>query len=186
MNEYPSFAEWGKHNKDLIKRAVEFAKRAHSGVKRKFDKKPYFTHVERVANKVRKFTSDPNEIAAAYLHDTVEDVKGVTQDVIRDVFNDTIAIRVGELTSDSKMIKSVGKTSYLSIKMNTLSDKGLLIKLCDRWDNCSDFPTADEKFVEKYAKSTNEILDFIEKNRNLSKTHMKIIEEIRWSSYFQY
>ena len=71
-----------------IKKAADFARKAHEGQKRK-DGKEYFTHVEAVANIVHDNWSVEDHqkawneykddvIAAAYLHDTIEDC-GVTK-----------------------------------------------------------------------------------------------------------
>ena len=65
----------------LISRAAEFAARAHAGQTRRGSDAPYFTHVEAVARRVQELCdcgqADPAMVAAAYLHDTMEDCAAI-------------------------------------------------------------------------------------------------------------
>lgn len=166
-----------------IKQAIEFAKKKHEGQFRKFDKKPYVVHPIRVQEIVNKFKGTSKNIEAiriaGLLHDTVEDTETTLQE-IREIFGNLVASLVNELTSDSDKIEKYGKTEYLKKKLtNDLSDYGLVLKLADRLDNVSDFPTAGEKFVTKYKKETEEIISHLELNRKLTGTQKKIIEKIK-------
>lgn len=60
-----------EHN--MIKEAAEFADRAHQGVFRKGTEIPYITHPMETAAIVTAFTDEPEMIAAALLHDVIED-----------------------------------------------------------------------------------------------------------------
>lgn len=80
---------------NAVQTAAEYAEQKHQGQKRK-DGKPYFTHVEAVANIVAMdwFTLIPREaqdnwnkckdqvVAAAYLHDVIEDCNVTKQDLL--------------------------------------------------------------------------------------------------------
>ncbi|MBN2195375.1 MAG: HD domain-containing protein [Polyangiaceae bacterium] len=59
----------------LVRAAAEFARRAHAGqVRKNVDHPPYFVHLESVATKVAAFGYAEDELlAAAYLHDVLED-----------------------------------------------------------------------------------------------------------------
>ena len=63
----------------MIREAAEFAERAHEGVYRKGTKIPYITHPMETAAIVTAFTNEPEMIAAALLHDVIEDA-GVTKE----------------------------------------------------------------------------------------------------------
>lgn len=63
-----------EHN--MIKEAAEFADRAHQGVFRKGTEIPYITHPMETAAIVTAFTDEPEMIAAALLHDVIEDARG--------------------------------------------------------------------------------------------------------------
>lgn len=58
---------------ELVSEAIEFAVKAHDGMRRKKSELPYILHPLEVAVIVGTMTSDQNVIAAAVLHDVVED-----------------------------------------------------------------------------------------------------------------
>ena len=70
---------------DLVTRAADFARKAHDGQTRAYSNAPYFTHPERVAKRVAAMGEGPAMVAAAYLHDVVEDC-GVDIDEINETF----------------------------------------------------------------------------------------------------
>jgi len=72
-----------EHN--MIKEAAEFADRAHQGVFRKGTEIPYITHPMETAAIVTAFTDEPEMIAAALLHDVIEDA-GVTREELEEKF----------------------------------------------------------------------------------------------------
>ena len=161
--------------------ALQYAIKAHQGQTRS-DGSPYIKHPERVAEFVKKFKQSHNLdalIAAAYLHDTIEDTNTTYEDLEK-MFGALIASLVKELTSDAQKIKEIGKTEYLIAKLSKMSSWALVIKLADRLDNVQDIKTAKSvSWRKKYKKETQEILDRIEKTRELTGTHRKIIAEIR-------
>lgn len=71
---------------DIYKKARLFAVEAHSsiGQVRKFDGSPYHTHVLRVAELVSTRTPDREVLAAACLHDVLEDVEPKNPDFSRE------------------------------------------------------------------------------------------------------
>ena len=162
--------------------ALNYARRAHAGQTRS-DKTAYIAHPERVAKSVIQFKKSHNIdalMSAAYLHDTIEDTNTTKEDLEK-MFGALVASLVQELTSDKEEIaKAGGKTEYLSQKMKKMSSYALVIKLADRLDNVSDIHTAkNAAWREKYKKETLTVLNYIEKERVLSKTHMKYITAIR-------
>ena len=164
-----------------MQQALKFAARAHAGQTRS-DKTPYIRHPERVAAIVKQFKQSHNLdalVSAAYTHDTIEDTNTTKEDLEK-MFGALVASLVQELTSDKEEIAKVGKTEYLSQKMKKMTSYALVIKLADRLDNVSDLKTAkNAAWREKYKKETLAVLNYIEKERVLSKTHMKIITAIR-------
>jgi len=58
---------------DLERRAYAFALTAHEGQMRKYTGEPYIVHPEEVAELVRSVPHTEEMLAAAWLHDTVED-----------------------------------------------------------------------------------------------------------------
>lgn len=165
-----------------LPQVLNFATQAHQGQTRSGGE-PYIGHPVRVANTVEKLKKSKNLdalIAAAYLHDTIEDTNTTHEDLEK-LFGGLVASLVKELTSDKEQIDKVGKTEYLSKKMaHDMSSYALVIKLADRLDNVKDIATAKSPaWRAKYRTETMRILDYIEQNRTLSGTHKKLIGLIR-------
>ncbi len=80
---------------DLLDRAIVFAVRAHSGTERRGKGFPYIVHPMEAMAIVSTMTADQELLAAAALHDTVEDTD-VTVDDIRAEFGDRIAALVAD------------------------------------------------------------------------------------------
>lgn len=74
----------------MIRKAAEFAARAHEGVMRKGSQIPYISHPMEVAMIVSLMTDDENLIAVAYLHDVIEDA-GVTYETLEQEFGTRVA-----------------------------------------------------------------------------------------------
>lgn len=75
---------------ELFDRAARFAIEAHHGVERRGKNFPYILHPMEAASIVANITTDPEMLAAAILHDTVEDTD-VTFEQIRDAFGERVA-----------------------------------------------------------------------------------------------
>jgi myo-inositol-1(or 4)-monophosphatase len=84
----------------LLDRAILFAVRAHAGTERRGKGFPYIVHPMEAVSIVATITPDQEMLAAAALHDTVEDTD-VTIDTIRAEFGDRIATLV-DLESDDR------------------------------------------------------------------------------------
>ena len=74
----------------LLDRAIIFAVKAHSGTERRGKSFPYIVHPMEAMEIVSTMTSDPELLAAAALHDTVEDTD-VTVEELRAEFGDRVA-----------------------------------------------------------------------------------------------
>lgn len=124
---------------DVIERAAELAKAAHEGQVRKVSGAPYFTHVESVASLVREYGGSDEMIAAAYLHDTLEDTE-VEYSQLKSTFGQNVADMVEQLTNE-KNIPKEEKAKYLIRKMKGMVPEVLFIKLCDILSNVRDNPS---------------------------------------------
>ena len=87
----------------MIKEAAEFAAKAHEGAVRKGSQIPYITHPLETAVIVSLMTEDEEVIAAALLHDVIEDA-GIKKEEIEARFGS----RVAELVADETEDKSLG------------------------------------------------------------------------------
>ncbi len=84
----------------IFEKAVDFAMAAHRGQKRK-DGSAYILHPFEVATIVGTITNDEEVLAAAVLHDTVEDTP-VTADDILENFGERVAELVAHETEDKR------------------------------------------------------------------------------------
>ena len=80
---------------ELLDRAIVFAVRAHAGTERRGKGYPYIVHPLEAVEIVATMTADQELLAAAALHDTVEDTD-VTVEQLRQEFGDRIATLVAE------------------------------------------------------------------------------------------
>lgn len=87
----------------VIENARCFSIAAHEAIqqKRKYTGEPYFWHPMAVGSIVWSVYDDENMLAAAYLHDVVEDT-GVTLKTIENLFGEDVATLVAGLTDISK------------------------------------------------------------------------------------
>ena len=80
-------------NTELLDRAIIFAVKAHAGTERKGKGFPYIIHPMEAMEIVATMTSDQELLAAAALHDTVEDTD-VTLEDLKAEFGDRVAMLV--------------------------------------------------------------------------------------------
>lgn len=81
-------------------KAARFAVEAHRGTERRGKAYPYIIHPMEAASIVATITNDPEMLAAAILHDTVEDTD-VTIEQIRELFGDRVATLVQHETAST-------------------------------------------------------------------------------------
>ena len=89
----------------LVDRAILFAVKAHSGTERRGKGFPYVIHPMEAMAIVATITPDPELLAAAALHETVE-VTDITLDVLRAEFGE----RVAKLVADESDVFTEGKS----------------------------------------------------------------------------
>lgn len=135
----------------IVHKARMFAEEAHKG-QLDDDGKDYFTaHVAVVALLIGfvgiSGSVTPEMIAAAYLHDVVEDTE-VTLEEVRAEFGDTIAGYVQELTHEGS------KDNHGYYFPHLKSREAIIIKLADRMSNLTRMTSWPKKRQEQYLKKT--------------------------------
>ena len=86
---------------ELVSEAIAFAVKAHDGMRRRNSEIPYILHPMEAAVIVSTMTEDQNVIAAAALHDVVEDA-GITIEEIEERFGKRVRELVGAETEDKR------------------------------------------------------------------------------------
>jgi (p)ppGpp synthase/HD superfamily hydrolase len=137
----------------LEDQARRYATRAHAaaGQRRKYTDEPYIVHPAAVAELVRSVTDDEAMLAAAWLHDTVEDTPSTLQD-IESHFGPHVAELVDMLT-DSAQPQAKNRTARkLAHFRHTAqaSPEAQTIKLADIIDNTRSIVQFDPHFARVY------------------------------------
>lgn len=144
-------------NTEIIKKAYQFAKAAHAGVRRRSGE-PYIIHPIAVAHIVCKDIGlGSTSICAALLHDVVEDTE-YTVDDIKNLFGEKIAEIVKGLTKISGGVfgdqASAQAENFRKLIITMSKDiRVVLIKIADRLHNMR---TLDSQSVAKQYKIAGE------------------------------
>ncbi|OGT64836.1 MAG: phosphohydrolase [Gammaproteobacteria bacterium RIFCSPLOWO2_02_FULL_47_50] len=132
-----------ENNLTLIFKAIHFAADKHRGQSRKDENNtPYINHPIALANLLTNQAgiSDVNVIAAAILHDTVEDTDATVDD-IEDLFGRTVRDIVIEVTDDKSLPSPERKRLQIE-HAGKLSHEAKLVKLADKISNLQDIITS--------------------------------------------
>lgn len=122
----------------MLDRAFAFAAECHNGHFRKGAARiPYIAHPAEVVNILRAAgIVDIDILAAAYLHDVIEDC-GVNRAGLAAMFNDRVAGIVAEVSNDPALDGPAAKAAMIA-KAPGMSDDAKLVKLADRIANMGD------------------------------------------------
>ncbi|MBP3599791.1 MAG: bifunctional (p)ppGpp synthetase/guanosine-3',5'-bis(diphosphate) 3'-pyrophosphohydrolase [Clostridia bacterium] len=128
----------GNYDFDLVKRAFECCVTAHEGQKRKTNE-DYYIHPFNVAKIIISLGMDSQSIAAALLHDVVEDTEATVED-IKAKFGAEVALLVDGVTRISKLNFSTKEQEQAESLRKMLIAMGqdirvIIIKLADRLHN---------------------------------------------------
>ena len=125
---------------ELVSEAIIFATKAHDGMRRKKSELPYLLHPMEAAVIVGTMTEDQNLIAAAVLHDVVEDA-GVTMQQIEEKFGKRVKELVSSETEDKRAdlppteTWRIRKEESLAVLKNTNDIGVLMVWLGDKLAN---------------------------------------------------
>ncbi|ORM74747.1 GTP pyrophosphokinase [Pantoea wallisii] len=137
----------------LEEQARRYATQAHAaaGQRRKYTDEPYIVHPAAVAELVRSVTDDEEMIAAAWLHDTVEDTPSTLQD-IESHFGPRVAGLVDMLTDSAQPQAKNRAARKLAHFRHTAdaSPDAQTIKLADIIDNTRAIVQFDPNFARVY------------------------------------
>lgn len=161
----------------MILKAAKFAQKAHANQVRKFSGVPYIFHIYRVAGKIATLDVAYDElVAAAWLHDTVEDCNVTFEDITRE-FGMPVMMLVNDLTNvftkeNYPNYNRQARKDAENERLAKICNDAKIIKLADRLDNFIDIPQ-NEEFKVKYAKETEALLSI------LAGAHEQLEEELK-------
>ena len=146
---------------NLIRKAYDYAYRKHFSQKR-ITGDDYITHPLNVAWILTGVNADSEAVAAALLHDTIEDSDS-TYDEIKDLFGENVAKIVDGVTkinrlnfnSDSEQMAANQRKILVGLSSDV---RVLIVKLADRLHNMRTLYVLSEAKQKRKAKETLEIL----------------------------
>lgn len=149
---------------DVERKAMIFAFNKHSEVnhKRKYSGKHYIVHPAAVAGLVREVQHTPQMLAAAWLHDTVEDTNA-TLEQVKTLFGHEVYLLVEMLTDVSKPKDGNRKTRKEIDRQHLAkaSPEAKTIKLADLIHNSKSITKNDPGFAKVYMQEMRDLLEVL-------------------------
>ncbi|MBW1800203.1 MAG: bifunctional (p)ppGpp synthetase/guanosine-3',5'-bis(diphosphate) 3'-pyrophosphohydrolase [Deltaproteobacteria bacterium] len=161
---------------DLVQHAARYATLGHRRInhRRKYTGRAYEVHLKGVFELVKSVTDDPEMLAAAWLHDTVEDTPVTLEDIKRE-FGAGVGLLVEELTDISQPGDGNRAARKAVDRAHTAraSPRAKTIKLADVIDNCLDITQHDPRFAKTFLAEAVALIDV------LAEGHVKLHEHAR-------
>ena len=148
------------YNMEMITKAYDLANKAHNGVCRRSGE-PYICHPLAVARLVLDLGMDSESIAAALLHDVVEDTPTTLEDLTA-AFGEEVALLVDGVTKLTKIqfsnIEELQAENLRKMLLAMSRDvRVMIIKLCDRLHNMRTGDAWPEQKRRDKARETMEV-----------------------------
>lgn len=173
---------------EIINKIIEFADKAHGDQTRKYTSNKYIVHPIRVMEICKQYTDELPVLAAAILHDVLEDTATSEDHILhflKDIMNEndrylTIKL-VNELTDVyvkkdfPKLNRDTRKKMELE-RLRKISARAQTIKYADIIDNSKEIPQHDPSFAKRYLKECNDIL--LTLDRGLPKLRNEAINQV--------
>jgi GTP pyrophosphokinase len=145
-------------SKELVEAALDFARDAHSGQRRKQTGEPFVEHPIAVAELLAETGSETSVIAAAYLHDVVEKTD-VPLAEIRQRFGDEVAELVDALSEDKGISAYAERKRALRERVLASGRPATVIYAADRVPNLRDWARLAPEQRPKVAAELGTSLD---------------------------
>ena len=148
----------------IIHKALDFAAMAHKGQTRKYTGEPYIVHPCAVAGLVRSVTTCNEAVAAALLHDVVEDC-GVSLGYLAEEFGVEVAAMVMDVTDVSRPGDG-NRATRKRLDLEHIAKGGRYsqtIKLADLIDNTKSIVLYDPEFSKVYLREKAALLEVLTK-----------------------
>lgn len=177
---------------ELLEKIYKYAEEAHGDQKRKYSGDPYITHCLRVMQTCAKYTNDVTILAAALLHDVLEDTQ-VEENELRQfllsVMKKEDAQKTVTLVVDLTDVFVKQAYPHMNRKerkikeaerLHTIHHDAQTVKYADIIDNSVDIAENDKGFARKYLKEVKDILSGInEGNQVLYEKALEVVNNCR-------
>lgn len=175
---------------ETIEAIKEFAAKAHEGQKRKYSPEPYIVHPVRVMEMCRKYNNSTPVLAAALLHDVLEDT-AVTETQLHDFLCTVMSAEEAKETMRLviELTDVYIKDNYPQWNRRKRKDReasriektsadAQTIKYADIIDNCPGIVKADPEFGPRFLKECKMLLQRINKgNQALYQQAKEIVQQ---------
>ena len=164
----------------ILDQIKNFADQAHGEQLRKYSPERYIVHPARVMARLKEFTDDQTVLAAALLHDVLEDTTTTREQIeefLRPLFGDVDTQRTIKLVEELTDVYTKNNFSqwnrYKRKKKETerlekVSPEAQTIKYADLMDNTSEIVQQDPDFAKRYLEEARKLLRRLKKgNSNL-------------------
>lgn len=145
----------------MINEAIEFATKAHEGQYRKGTRRPYIVHPIEVGDIVSSMTSDEEVISAAILHDTIEDCKDITEELLSEKFGPRVASIVAQ-ESEDKSKSWVERKNTTIQHLKEASREVQMVALGDKLSNMRDidrdYPVHGDALWERFRMKSKDYI----------------------------
>jgi len=138
---------WKSPYIDKIEKARLFGMCKHEGQRDDSGQNYWGAHVFPVGEAMCRLTSDEDVVAAAYLHDTIEDTDTTYKELVKE-FGKRVANLVMEVTHEGE------KDNYGRYFPRLKTPEGIMIKLVDRASNISRMECWNKERRAQYIKKT--------------------------------
>ncbi len=176
------------NHSEIINKIIEFADNAHGDQTRKYTPDKYIVHPIRVMETCKQYTEELPVLAAAILHDVLEDTATSEDHILhflKYIMNEnernlTIKL-VNELTDVyvkkdfPKLNRDTRKKMELE-RLRKISARAQTIKYADIIDNSKEIPQHDPSFAKRYLKECSDILLALDKG--LPKLRKEAINQV--------
>lgn len=164
---------------DILEKVKTFAEQAHGTQLRKYSNEPYIAHPIRVMETVRDYTHELPVLAAALLHDVLEDTNVGQRELgnfLTELMEESLATRTLRITeeltdvyvkSDYPTLNRRTRRTKEAQRLSEVSAEAQTIKYADIIDNVVDISRQETDFALVYMRECKQLLQEIDKGNAL-------------------
>lgn len=179
-------------NDKILETIYAFADEAHGDQMRKYTPERYMVHPKRVMKACVAYTNDVSVLAAALLHDVLEDTPISEEDLqafLRDIMDRPAADKTLKLVVELTDVYEKSAFPHLNRRqrkakelerMRTISPEAQTIKYADIIDNCQEIVQGDRPFAPVFLRECEELLRAIEKGNPELRERAQTVISTAW------